>query len=228
MTDYYNEFTRHLMNDIKPSVYFEELKNKKEFPLSEPFGVLLELEKIDQELKHHPEGNVWNHTMQVVDQAASRKEESINPEGFMWAALLHDIGKITTTRRRHGWITAYNHDKAGAEMTEDFLGKCNIDRNSEFFKYVVYMVRLHMQILFVVKNNEFVDYNLIMKSGYYNDIALLGICDRLGRGLKSKEDIQKEYDNIRIFKERCKAYEDRMRRIQEKYMANEKINKKYK
>ncbi len=36
-----------------------------------------------------------------------------------WAALLHDLGKITTHKIREGRITFYNHDQAGARFVAD-------------------------------------------------------------------------------------------------------------
>ena len=74
-----------------------------------------------------------------------------------------------------------------------------------------------MQILFIVKDNEFADYNLVVKSGVYEDVALLGICDRLGRGFKSNEEITREENNINIFKERCENYIEKRKRMFKEY-----------
>ena len=46
-----------------------------------------------QRLDFHPEGNVMNHTLLVVDLAALCKDKTSWPLAFMWSALLHDIGK---------------------------------------------------------------------------------------------------------------------------------------
>ena len=46
---------------------------------------------------HHPEGDVFNHTMMVVDEAAKLRDKAKFPLGFMYAALCHDFGKILTT-----------------------------------------------------------------------------------------------------------------------------------
>lgn len=215
--NYFQEFTKHLLEDEKPSRYFNKLKEEGKFPNEFPYNYILEFERVEQNYKHHPEGNVWNHTMQVVDEAAKRKKYSKNPKGFMWAALFHDIGKITTTKTRRGWITSYDHDKVGGEMIKEVMKSWNIDEDDEFYKYVYYLVRLHMQILFIVKDNEFADYNLVVKSGIYEDIALLGICDRLGRGFKSLEEIAREENNINIFKERCENYIEKRKRMFNKY-----------
>jgi putative nucleotidyltransferase with HDIG domain len=54
----------------------------------------------------------------VVDEAAKRKAYSTDQRVFMWAALLHDIGKPASTRLRKGRITAYNHDKNRGQAVE--------------------------------------------------------------------------------------------------------------
>lgn len=204
--NYYEEFTEHLMKDEKPSVYFNELIKKKKFPLIYPFDIIYNLKKIDQNPKYHPEGNVWNHTMEVIDEAAKRKDMSSNPMGFMWAAFFHDIGKISTTKVRKGRITAYDHDKVGGDMIKEILCSFGISPQVELYQYIYSLVRLHMQVLHVVKNNGFEDYDLIMESGFYKDVALLGLCDRLGRGPKSEEEIQNEEKNIEIFIRKCESY----------------------
>ena len=94
--------------------------------------MLYQLKRTDQSPLHHPEGNVWNHTLLVLDEAAKVRRISRDPKVFMWAALLHDIGKPETTRIRKGKITAYDHDKAGAELSKEFLRQFSDD--AEFYQ----------------------------------------------------------------------------------------------
>ncbi|MEG1255855.1 HDIG domain-containing metalloprotein [Clostridium sp.] len=220
--NYFEEFNKHLIEDSKPSIYFNNLVKTNSYPNEHPYDKILKLKEIEQNPKYHPEGDVWMHTMMVVDEAAKRRSQSKNPKGFMWAALLHDIGKLTTTRIRRGWITSYDHDKVGEKMAQEFLTYLNLDKDQEFYNYVLKLVRLHMQILFIIKNNEFADFNLVVKSGCIEDIGLLGICDRLGRGPKSEEDIKKEEGNIEIFLERCNNYIKQRERMAKQYNMPEK------
>lgn len=215
--NYYEEFTKHLVEDDKPSIYFNNLVEEGKFPEEYPFDLLLKLKNVEQNPKYHPEGNVWIHTMQVIDEAAKRRGRSKDPKAFMWGALLHDVGKLTTTKLRRGRITSYNHDKAGLQIAEDFLNDMGYTKDDEFFKHVSNLVRLHMQILFVVKDLEYADFNKIAKSGYVEEIAVLGICDRLGRGTMSQEKVAEEERNIEIFLEKCNNYIEKRRRIAEKY-----------
>ena len=89
----FQEMDEHLLCDEKPSVYFDGIKDQPFFS-QEPYLVLGKLKETEQSPKHHPEGNVWNHTMLVIDEAARVKHKSSHPKEFMWAALLHDqIGR---------------------------------------------------------------------------------------------------------------------------------------
>lgn len=195
LIDLYNDIDSHLLNDKKPSVY---MGNIPDDDLSKyPFVMLYDMKNTEQSLKHHPEGSVWNHTMLVLDCAAGMKEHSSDEKVFMWAALLHDIGKVPTTKIRHGKITSYDHDTWGERMAKDFLEAFNADIN--FIRAVSKLVRWHMQILFVVKDMPFKDIENMKKETDVNDVALLGLCDRLGRAFTDEKYRQDEEENVRKF-----------------------------
>ena len=198
----FQSMNEHLLLDEKPSGYFESLNASKIYT-EYPFTTLGRLRETQQSPIHHPEGNVWNHTMLVIDEAAKVKSKSSDSRAFMWAALLHDIGKPDTTRIRKGKITSYEHDKLGAKMSKEFLEqfKSNVENNvdDKFIEKVAALVRWHMQILFVVKSLPFADINRMKEQAPVCDIALLGLCDRLGRTGANREE---EEENIRIFLEK--------------------------
>ena len=76
----------------------------------------------------HPEGDVWTHTLLVVDQAASSLKELSHPKQstLMLAAISHDFGKPSTTAFIDGRIRSRNHEEAGIKPTETFLDRINI------------------------------------------------------------------------------------------------------
>lgn len=180
--EWFLEISEHLLTEKIPSEYFIRLIDENRFPDMNPFNMLLKLKEIDQSKKYHPEGNVWNHTMLVIDGAASVRELSKDQEAFMWGALLHDIGKITTTKIRKGRITAYNHDKEGAKLAKDFLKQCTDDE--AFIDKVCKLVYWHMQPLYVSKNLPFSDIEKMKREISPVEVALFSICDRKGRGGK--------------------------------------------
>lgn len=174
----FDEITRHLLEDEEPSRFLEQKSKTKDFTNSK-LNILNELKKTEQSKQHHPEGNVWIHTMMVVDEAAKIRDKSKDPKVFMWSALLHDIGKPDTTRVRKGKITAYDHYKVVAKKAEALLKSLGVEEG--FIHQVVALVRWHMQILFVAKNMAFADIKKMKEQTDIEEVALLGQCDRLGR-----------------------------------------------
>jgi putative nucleotidyltransferase with HDIG domain len=196
------EMEHHLLEDECPSNYLNDLSHRKIFQ-DTPLSMLKKLKETMQSPIHHPEGNVWNHTLLVVDEAARVRERSKNKDVFMWAALLHDIGKPDTTRYRKDKITAYDHDRVGAELTEKFLRffPCNLD----FINDVKILVRWHMHILYVLKDLPFSKLSEMANEADIEEVALLGLCDRLGR---YNVDRQKEEENIKQFIDKCKKFKE--------------------
>jgi len=201
MEKMFEEFEKHLMEDDKPSIYFEEIMKNKIIATKYPVTLLNALVQTPQSPEHHPEGNAWVHTMLVVDNAAKVKGLSENPRVFMWGALLHDLGKVPTTKVRKGKITSYDHDKVGSELCRDFLKEFTGDK--EFIKRVTALVRWHMQTLFVVKDLPFGDVRGMASETTIKEIALLSQCDRLGRGKMSQSKIKEEKENIQSFVRKC-------------------------
>ncbi len=196
MQELFEAIESHLLADEKPSDYLNSLAGRPDFK-DPPFRLLLDLKGADQSPVYHPEGNVWNHTMLVVDQAAIRRDQSKDARAFMWAALLHDIGKPATTRKRKGKITSYDHDKVGAKLAREFLSLFSEDE--PFIDRVYSLILYHMQILYVVKGLPFSDIPGMKTFGEQKEIALLGLCDRLGR---LGYDRDAEEKDIRLFLKR--------------------------
>lgn len=184
----FEELNKHLLEDTAPSGYFNSLD--KELDIY-PLNLLKKLKNVEQSKKYHPEGNVWNHTMMVVDEAAKVKDQSSHSKAFMWAALLHDIGKPDTTKVRKGRITSYDHDELGAKISKEFLEEYTNDE--DFIKKVCLMVKYHMHMLYVLKGLPFGNPRQMVKDVDIHDIALLCRCDRLGRIGVDKEAEIKNY-----------------------------------
>lgn len=198
------EFEGHLLNDNKPSIYINELCKTGIFESKYPYTLLGDLKKVPQSPIHHPEGSVWNHTMLVLDNAGERKDLSKNPRVLMWSALLHDLGKVPTTKIRKGKITSYDHDKFGERLANKFLKGFTDDL--EFIDQVAKMVRWHMQILFVIKGLPFADIGKMISEVDINEVALLGLCDRLGRGEMTIAKKLEEEKGIVTFLEKCHSF----------------------
>jgi len=84
------------------------------------------LQACPQDVRWHPEGNAWIHTLLVCDQAALiAQRESLDEkttEHLLFSALCHDLGKPATTfTDEDGHIRSPNHSQAGIEPSRQFL-----------------------------------------------------------------------------------------------------------
>ncbi len=186
----FDKITNHLLTDKAPSKFITEISNQKDYQCY-PFFMLWKLKETEQSPKHHPEGSVWNHTMMVLDEAALVKSKSTDVNAFMWAALLHDIGKPTTTRTRNGKTTSYDHDIAGERLSKEFLDCFSVDQ--ELIEKISSLVRYHMHMLYVQKKLPFGDVKNMLQKVDIEDIALLCRCDRLGRLGSDRQKEEEEY-----------------------------------
>lgn len=194
---------KHLLNDDKPSIYLNELL--KEDALDKyPLSMIKDLQSVGQNPKFHSEGNVFIHTMMVIDEGAKIREKSNDKRAFMWALLLHDIGKKPTTKVRKGKLTSYDHDIVGADMTVEFLTYFN--ENEDFIAKVRALVRWHMQSLFVTNNWKFQNVGNMLEEVNINEIALVALSDRLGRGNLDYNEIEKTRTEVSEFKEKISNF----------------------
>lgn len=186
-----------LLKSLKPSKDLDTLIMEGYLD-KEPFNKIKKLNDIEQNPKYHPEGSVLKHVFLVVDLASEYKKYSNDKKVFMWAAFLHDIGKLTTTRVRRNRITSYNHDIEGKDIAMKILNELTDDE--KFKQKVSNLVRWHMQPLFYDKNLQFFQPQDMINDVEYKEVALLSLCDRLGRGDLDKDKIKHEKERIENFK----------------------------
>ena len=92
------------------------------------FPELEALMGVEQHPEWHPEGDVWEHTMQVAGVARGfiRDLEYALQVTVMLAAVCHDFGKPSTTEIIDGKVKSLGHEGAGIEPTRQFLNTLNI------------------------------------------------------------------------------------------------------
>ena len=135
------ELKKALLKADKPSIFFEELRRMDQlhswFPELEP------LIGLQQDPIYHPEGDVWTHSMEVIDRAAAMRDKVSDPYHFMLLALTHDLGKTVTTTEKNGRIHAYEHERKGMPLVESFIRRITNER--DVIDYLRNMVPLHMR-----------------------------------------------------------------------------------
>lgn len=85
------------------------------------------LKGVLQDERHHQEGDVWKHTLMVLDKAKPTIEGQL-------AALLHDIGKPAVRKEMDYQgkriVRFLGHEKEGSEIAESILRRLKLDRNT--------------------------------------------------------------------------------------------------
>ncbi len=89
---------------------------------------LVPLATCPQEPEWHPEGDVWTHTLMVVDEARARIDDLERGPAIavMLGALCHDIAKPETTIVVDGRIRSPGHEEGGVEPTMRVLDRLNV------------------------------------------------------------------------------------------------------
>ena len=92
------------------------------------FPELKALVGCEQEPEWHPEGDVWVHTLMVIDQARQRIDDLDHADRLivMLGAVTHDFGKPATTAFVDGRIRSHNHEEEGVAPAAAFLDRLNI------------------------------------------------------------------------------------------------------
>lgn len=98
----------------------------------------------EQDPIHHPEGDVWTHSIGVV---RTLKEEKASPL-LILTGLLHDVGKCKCQQIGYDTdglkrISNKGHDYVGGQMVEDLCKRLRFT-NEETYK-ISELVRLHMK-----------------------------------------------------------------------------------
>ncbi len=153
-------------------------------------NIFEQLAQTHQRADYHLEGSAWIHTLCVVDEASLVKDQTDNPLGFMYSALLHDIGKPLTT---DAFGHAYGHEEVGSAMVKDVLNQ--ITNRKDFISYCEMMVACHMKLMIYARNKakDKTFLKLLWKidgKTTLNDLYYLTRCDSLGRGIDSTLSLQ--------------------------------------
>ncbi|MGH7232052.1 MAG: CCA tRNA nucleotidyltransferase, partial [Nitrospiraceae bacterium] len=109
---------------------------------------LVALQGCPQDPAWHPEGDVWTHTLLVVDQAAQiavrEGLEGHERAVLLLAALCHDLGKPSTTAVIDGHIRSPGHAEC-ADPVSSFLDK--LGTSKELATRIMGLVRHHLSHL---------------------------------------------------------------------------------
>ncbi len=122
----WGEVEKWLLLADRPSRGFEVARDLQ--VIEQLFPEMLPLIGCPQEPEWHPEGDVWVHTLMVVDGARERIADLSRGArvAIMLGAVCHDFGKPTTTAVIDGRIRSPNHEEAGVAPTAAVLDRLNL------------------------------------------------------------------------------------------------------
>lgn len=150
------EFEKALKTN-HPSVFFNVLKEAE--VLDVHFKEIYNLIGVEQPLKYHPEGDAYNHTMQVVDKLAQFTDDA----SIVFAGLVHDLGKALTPQNE--WPHHIGHEENGIEPLRNFCKAIKVP--TKWYKIGIIACKEHM------------------KAGIYNKMTIKKKVDFLARNSKT-------------------------------------------
>jgi tRNA nucleotidyltransferase (CCA-adding enzyme) len=123
----WGEFEKLLLQAERPSIGFTLARElgviRQLLPEMEP------LYDCPQDPEWHPEGNVWIHTLMVVDKARELNGDLDRAQlaTVMLGAVCHDLGKPATTAVIDGRVKSPNHEAMGVEPATRILDRLNVN-----------------------------------------------------------------------------------------------------
>jgi tRNA nucleotidyltransferase (CCA-adding enzyme) len=143
----WGEVAKLLLQARRPSVGLRHLQELG--AVEQIFPEIRALIDVPQDPEWHPEGDVFVHTLLVVDRARELLEDLPYPRQVtvMLAALAHDFGKPATTEFIDGRFRSRGHEEAGVAPTESFLNRLNLYTldGYDVRAQVVALVREHLK-----------------------------------------------------------------------------------
>lgn len=204
----FGEMIMALLKSDKPSIFFEQLRNMKK--LDYWFPELKATINCPQNETYHAEGDVWTHTMMVVNEAAKVRDKVEYPLGFMMTALCHDLGKPLCTTIDEKGIHSYRHETAGLPVVKEFISR--LTNETKLINYVLNMTENHMRPHKCAKSKS-----SLKKTNHMfdvlitpHDLVMLAIADDNGRICDTPSDDRQEAEEF--LWDRLKAYEEIMSR----------------
>lgn len=198
------EVEKALLRSDKPSIFFDQLRYMNQ--LDYWFPELKTLIGAKQNEQYHQEGDVWNHTMLVLDEAAKLRDRTKQPLYFMLSALCHDFGKpIALSVDENGVSHTFTHETAGLSIIKAFLER--LTSGKMLLRYVLNMTELHMQPNIKAENKSRIKSTNKMfdQSVEPRDLITLAECDSRGKIPKGKINTEFLCERLGIYREMMKA-----------------------
>ena len=131
-----------------------EGRARRAFELLDETGLLKEvlpeiarMKGVEQPPQFHPEGDVWIHTLMLLEQLEPDCSETL-----AWGALLHDVGKPPTFRRAPDRIRFDGHVEMGVTMAAEICRRLRF--SNEETRQTLALIENHMRFMDTGRMNE--------------------------------------------------------------------------
>ncbi|HVN94775.1 MAG TPA: CCA tRNA nucleotidyltransferase [Terracidiphilus sp.] len=108
--------------------------------LNEVLPEVARMKGVEQPPQFHPEGDVWTHTLMLLEQLEPECSETL-----AWGALLHDVGKPPTFKRAPDRIRFDGHVEVGVAIAGEICRRFRF--SNEEARQVVALVENHMRFM---------------------------------------------------------------------------------
>lgn len=181
-----DEFEKLMLKSKRPSLGLRWLNDIGR--LAEILPELAATKGIVQDPEWHPEGSVFEHTMQTIDAAALLECDTTEQKLLlMYGALCHDLGKVTTTEFIEDHWRSRGHDVEGQIPAKKLLKR--ITRKKQLIDGVLKLVRYHLMPTEFIANNAGPSAYKRLANKLYPEITMsllakLSLADMRGRNGK--------------------------------------------
>lgn len=138
----------------------------------EPLFVTLEqCRGVSQMEKHHPEGDVFTHSLQVLKWAFRESHDT----DLVLSAMLHDVGKIENSR---------GHEKIAVGMLQPYVSVKTL-----------WLIENHMRIWTLIKGEmrKLGKVKDLSEHPWLPELVLLARWDKMGRNPRARVQYDREY-----------------------------------
>ncbi len=115
--------------------------------LAEVLPEVYALRGVDQPPRFHPEGDVWEHTLRMLDLLPS-SEGVENDLRLAWGIVMHDIGKAHTRSENESGIHFYGHVREGEKIAEAMMRRLRFSRAE--METILALIHYHMLFMNVM------------------------------------------------------------------------------